>query len=66
MFFFIFKNGKLIIFLFNILILKDYLKILRLFVEFFFKNLEFFYPRKRLRKLHNRNDKLALLQILSY
>ena len=66
MFFFIFKNGKLIIFLFNILILKDYLKILRLFVEFFFKNLEFFYTRKRLRKLHNRNDKLALLQILSY
>ena len=66
MFFFIFKNGKLIIFLFNVLILKDYLKILRLFVEFFFKNLEFFYTRKHLRKLHNRNDKLALLQILSY
>ena len=66
MFFFIFKNGKLIIFLFNVLILKDYLKILRLFVEFFFKDLEFFYIRKRLRKLHNRNDKLALLQILSY
>ena len=32
MFFFIFKNGKLIIFLFNVLILKDYLKIWNFFI----------------------------------